>query len=258
MDQEPTKNPTQDLDENTGQAAGIEDNRGQVDALVTHCKVVFADDLARLHPPDGYGSVALSILDAIWSIGVRYTTVGRVLDRYRAWVAGQGSGAEERSAADLADDISKLGIEQFSDQIGTRQRTSTRNGILKADAAYRAATAVAEAGVGAQADLQGIDLQPLKAQWTAIPGQGSGISWRYFLMNNRIEDVKPDRMVIRFVTAALLNSDLPQVRSSEAVALLVRQAHDKLRIGQPDLTLRALDHAMWCWSTGRPLRLLEH
>jgi hypothetical protein len=45
--------------------------------------------------------------------------------------------------------------------------------------------------------------EQLKQAWLAVPGQRSGISWRYLLMLAGIPEVKPDRMIRRFVADAL-------------------------------------------------------
>jgi hypothetical protein len=70
-----------------------------------------------------------------------------------------------------------------------------------------------------------------------VPGQRSGISWRYFLILNRIEEVKPDRMVQRFVERAM-GSEL----GINEVAVLVAAA--AAQVGQ---TPRHVDHRIWSY-----------
>jgi hypothetical protein len=74
-----------------------------------------------------------------------------------------------------------------------------------------------------------------------IPGQSSGISLQYFYMLAGFEDeIKPDRMVARFINEALGAS----FGTAEMTALLVAVAN-LLVIDYPDLTPRLLDHAIW-------------
>jgi len=54
-----------------------------VQRLAAHCRAVLGD-LTLLPQPPGYpDSLALCVLDAIWSMGVRYTAVQHVIGRYR-------------------------------------------------------------------------------------------------------------------------------------------------------------------------------
>ena len=75
----------------------------------------------------------------------------------------------------------------------------------------------------------------------AIPGQGSGVSLRYFWMLAGSDDfVKPDRMVLRFLQAALGRP----VPVAEAQRLL-SDAAEQLKAKYAHLTPRLLDYAVW-------------
>jgi hypothetical protein len=73
------------------------------------------------------------------------------------------------------------GSESFAAEVKSRHRTSTRNGILKAEAVQRAATVLADAGIETSQDL-GRANDDIRVSWLGIPGQRSGVSWRYFQM----------------------------------------------------------------------------
>lgn len=125
---------------------------------------------------------------------------------------------------------------------GNRQRTSSRSGVLKAEAVYRFACALRAHGVGYFQDVpaaaSNVDLE---RDIRSIPGQGSGISLRYFWMLAGSDDfIKPDRMILRFIESAL---ERP-VSSGEAQVLL-RDAAQQLRTLHPRLTPRLLDHEVW-------------
>ena len=98
--------------------------------------------------PAGYDSVGLAIIDAVWSIGVRYQSVENVIARYRAERLAGGHDPEADRPADVRRFIEACGgAEAFAQRIGNRQRTSTTNGILKAEAVLREARILEEEGV---------------------------------------------------------------------------------------------------------------
>ena len=74
-----------------------------------------------------------------------------------------------------------------------------------------------------------------------IPGQSSGLSWRYFLMLAGREDlVKPDRMIFRFLERVLGRP----VGADEAQAMLTAAARE-LDHEFPGIKPRTLDNLIW-------------
>jgi hypothetical protein len=86
-------------------------------------------------------------------------------------------------------------------------------------------------------------LQHLRARWSAVPGQASGISWRAFCMLVGLAEVKPDRMIRRYAATAL-------GRSSET-AVGVEEAHDLVMATAAHLGVspRELDYAIWSYQS---------
>lgn len=194
-------------------------------------------DPADWSSPSGYpDSLALCVLDAIWSMGVRYQSVERVLERYREQLPGH------TRPSDLLAAISGAGGPvEFADLMRNRQRTSTRSGVLKAEAVRQAAEVLVRARVETPADLRALDAEDLgevKRGWLGVHGQRSGISWRYLLMLAGVPEVKPDRMIVRFVAGAL-GTDPRALSSAEAAALVIRAA---AALGAEP---RDLDHRIW-------------
>ena len=90
--------------------------------------------------PGGYDSVGLAMIDAIWSIGVRYQSVENVIARYRAERLAGGHPAEADGPREVRRFIEASGgPEGFALRMRNHQRTSSRNGILKAEAVLREA-----------------------------------------------------------------------------------------------------------------------
>jgi hypothetical protein len=188
--------------------------------------------------PDGYpNSLALCLLDSIWSLGVNYDRhVVPVLKQYRALSHSAGHTPDRDNASDLVEVINSVGgPDAFADRLGNRQRTSTRkaNSILKAAAVEQAAHLMTGKGVETPADLRA-RAELVRTEWRQIPGQRySPTGWRYLLLLAGVPEAKPDRMICRFLEAAL---DRRRVKPDAAHSILVEMA---ARVGTD---LRALDH----------------
>lgn len=200
-------------------------------------------------PFDGYPqSLALCVLDAIWSINLRYPVTRGVIGRYRNLRHWQGN-PDEDDLHDLLALYDRLGgVDAFIEQVGTRNRVSTQpDAVRKGEAVLLAARALHGLGIDSADEFRAAEGKPLgddaEAAWRAIPGQRSGISWRYLRMLLGLPDVKPDRMVIRFVASAL-GVEESAVSPDRAVAL-VRAAADHFGTDP-----RALDHEIWEYQTG--------
>lgn len=98
--------------------------------------------------PGGYrNGLALCVIDSVQSTGVNYTSVGKVLDRYRTYRRAQGADPAADGAVELLDTFDELaGTDAWASRIGTRNRTSTRGGILKAEVIRDAALALTANG----------------------------------------------------------------------------------------------------------------
>jgi hypothetical protein len=124
-----------------------------------------------------------------------------------------------------------------------RQRTSTRSGILKADAVFQFVHVLQRFGINTYADFAAMpDAAGVEAAVRRIPGQTSGICYDYFRMLAGNKDgVKEDRMVLRFVGEALGRP----ITGSEEAAVFVREAASRLQVEYPWLTATLLDYLIW-------------
>lgn len=198
-----------------------------------------------------YNGVVLCAIDTIYSIGVKYKNVLNVIDRFckannienrhtighsknvkliaftpKDFLAKYGSWSPEKLASEL---------------FQNKQRTSTRNGILKSDALLRVITLLDKYGIQDRKDFTKLN-DNFKKEFKTIPGQSSGISLRYFHMLMGDDDmVKPDRMIMRFIENVIERT--PGVSEAES---LLRDAcsliNKKLGI---QMTLKELDHLIW-------------
>lgn len=209
----------------------------------------------RLSSSYYYPSIGQCVIDAVFSIGVKYSGTRAVVER---WSASQNPPWElvseerragkppsrERTTSEFLALLSGYDAEELARQhFGNAQRTSTRgNSILKAEAVRLFAIALQRGGIERLRDTQEARLTDrVRKDVVSIPGQASGISWDYFLMlAGSDEHVKMDRMLYRFVAAALGWPKMPSPRRHDLARSLVVQAASRLTV-KP----RELDHAIW-------------
>lgn len=137
--------------------------------------------------------------------------------------------------------------------VTNRQRTSTRNGALKAEVARAHARLFDDHGVRTLTEAEDLLLdrtrfEHLDAELRRLPGEGSaGVRRGYlWMLVGRDDLVKPDRMVLR----ALLHHGIDVV-SVEAGPLL-RAAAVRSQADTRPFTAWELDHALWQQGRGLP------
>lgn len=220
-------------------------SRDQIHELVERCSTFQGSRV-----PDGYGypnSLALCIVDSVQSTGVRYPSVEAVVRRYRDYRGKQGGDANRDGANELVATFSELNDPgEWTKVIGNQNKTSTRQGApLKAVAIQSAAEAMVKQGVLTGEALRDVATNPerlasVRDAWLAVPGQKSGITWRYVLMLVGVPGVKPDRMIIRFV-ADTLGLNRRKVATTFAADAITETANAL------DMSPTDLDHAIWEW-----------
>ncbi len=202
--------------------------------------------------PDGYHvSLALCVVDSIWSLGIKYETVENVLRRYLS-ARGYRGLEDAQTCSDGPGDLLEWfheppsgcsgSSDRFAEIVGNRNRTSSTNGVLKSEAVVQACTLLKSMEINTTADLIS-QAHVVEPRWlTEIKGQASGISWKYLLMLAGQSGVKPDRMVKSFMqrmgAAATVSPD-------DFVQALVDT------INQPTVDATAVDHQIWLLERGR-------
>ena len=222
------------------------------DALRSHIRNTLGDLRGlSVGEEERYSSLAYCVIDAVYSIGVRYEAVLRTVSDFCSWCQLEHDRAQDSDEYSLSDFIGDLRPyenrwEALADEVfRNRQRTSSRSGILKAEAVHRFAKALRQCGVNAVADLaDGSRIDCCRDAVLAIPGQKSGISFKYFLMLAGHDGfVKPDRMVLRFVANAL-GVDVQSIDAGRAETLVQSVARE-LSKEFPKLTASRLDYETW-------------
>ena len=206
-----------------------------------------------LNPEEyAYQSLPLCILDAVFSINAKYESTRNVVERYcRHYRLRQVRKnplclppvEEQESVSAFEEKIANLGSEKFAGVVlANRQRTSTKNGIMKSEAALRFAQVLKHHKVEYFQDVEKIQgKEDFENAIMEIPGQHTGITVRYFYMLAGSDDfVKPDRMILGF-----LRDQLGEKLSQDEAQRILSEVSNVLKSEYPHLTTKTLDHHIW-------------
>ena len=208
---------------------------------------------AKLSNEYFYNSITLCIIDAVFSIGVRYTsvqnTVKKYCDYYDVKIFRDRNNSlfpnheNQESIRTLINRIEDLSIQKFTESVfKNKQKTSTKSGILKTEAVLLFAKSLEKNGVIDYTDINKIfTSKKIEESIKLIPGQKSGISFKYFLMLISNENyIKPDRMIIRYFEN-LVNTKL----SESQIIFIVKEVCKLLKKDFENISPRLLDHEIW-------------
>lgn len=230
----------------------------EIQKIVESCQKYLNLSNAKLSDEYFYNSLPLCVIDSIFSIGVNYSSTKNVVIKYCNYFKLKRirnnkneipSIEEQESISNFCEKFDKLGLSFFVNNIFmNRQRTSTKNGILKAQAVYEFCKVLKKYNVENLQDVKKIILNDeFDKKIRKIPGQSSGISLRYFFMLAGSDDlVKPDRMILRFLKNILKRD----VNLEESQKLLEKTSCKLIEI-YPNINPRLLDHQIWNFQSGR-------
>ena len=190
-----------------------------------------------------YVNLPQALCDAIFSMGVRYGAVRKVIANYISYNTVKNS-SPNHTISEFLDTIEEVGgAEKFaSDVLKNRQRAATRRGILKAESCRLVAEELKARGIETIADFNNYpDREELDRAILSTRSNKSGIMLKYLYMLTGDENmVKPDRMITRYIASAGIS-----VLDNDEKVELVRAAAAELKSEFPNLVPRALDHAIW-------------
>jgi hypothetical protein len=190
-----------------------------------------------------YGHLPLCAIDAVFSIGVRFESVNATINRFCTYFEiDRYKVGQELSVSDCLAMMYSVSSDDLTQKVyKNRQRTSTANGILKSEAVLMFLEVLRENDIERFADLTDETIPKLEPVIRHIPGQGSGISWNYFLMlAGHDYFVKPDRMILRFLESVTET----HVKPAESIAIL-REVTLRMNQHGFHLTPRELDSLIW-------------
>lgn len=200
---------------------------------------------------DGYyQNLPLCVIDAVFSISARYTSTRNTVERFARHfdldadlVKNVPPSTDQIPLNFLIESYQKYGLDFLTNKVyQNRQRTSTRNGILKSDSVLRFSQILRQHGIQYMQDVDRfIGHASFEKAIQQIPGQTSGICLRYFyILAGSPNHVKPDRMIIRFIQSAIGKSVTPEQGHHYIV-----EACKILHQEYPDLTPAVLDNQIW-------------
>lgn len=226
-----------------------------VDSLCNACETVLNLPSVSFSLSYFYDALPYCVIDAVFSIGVKYTSTQNVVKSYctyyglREYNAERDCKGDTHTISQFIDNITSAGIENSADIIfKNHQRTSPRNGILKADAVIRFARILQKYGIETLADMaaKGLSVRA-EQEILQIPGQKSGLSLRYFYMlSGDDSQAKPDRHVLRFLKEHT-GRDFSIQQAQDALINVVGVLKEKY----PHMTVRLLDYSIWDYMAHR-------
>ena len=202
-----------------------------------------------------YSCLPLCVIDAVFSIGVTYSSTINTVKKFCGYFDIERFSKEGRYSREYPPIEDQLSINDFvrlldsitpkrmvSEVFRNRQRTSSRSGILKSDAVLLFSKVLQSFKINYFQDcISHINDEGLRKEIRKIPGQRSGISLQYFFMlagNTKL--IKPDRMVLGYLERII--GYKPAITQAQE---LLDASHQLLIKDYPSLTLRELDYLIW-------------
>ncbi|MBQ7352588.1 MAG: hypothetical protein IJW54_01135 [Clostridia bacterium] len=199
-----------------------------------------------------YKSLPLCIIDAVYSIGVKYTSVERATNSFlRCFNLNIEKGTDSKTEYTIDNFITDMNtFSTFEDAaingFNNKQRTSSVNGILKAEACFRVAKAFKKHGINTLNDFNTYsNKQKLDIDILSVKGQGSGIMLKYLYMlagNDNV--IKPDRHMVNFIKGVFPHITIGQKDHNE-IAEIITESTKILTEKYAQLTPRFLDYLIW-------------
>lgn len=232
--------------------------KSEVELLIKYCESHLDLSKAELSPEYFYHSLPFCVIDSIFSIGAKYSATRNTVIKYCAKFdlvrlrdgPSYPEANAQQSVSEAIQNFDDYGIDRMAVEVlENRQRTSTKNGILKSEASHNFLQALKNFGVDDFQDFADCDVVDLEKSVTNITGQKSGISFSYFLMLAGSDDhIKPDRMIHRFLSNVIGR----KIFTHEEARDLLLHATEELKYSYKDLTPRLLDHTIWNYERSKP------
>ena len=193
--------------------------------------------------PPGYMSAPICALDSVFSIGICYRNVVRIVNRFCEFLR-EDSMNTVITTSEVIKRIEDISNTDLAEQYLSHHRTSTTNGILKTEA-FRSFLLVMQSN-GIE-DINDIHIKAGNATFEKaiknIPGQKSGLSLDYFYILSHMDNyVKDDRHIRWFVDQAIHGNSFKRVDRIELIRETAKTMNLNLHSG---MTPRHLDHIIW-------------
>ena len=199
-----------------------------------------------------YKSLPICIIDAVFSIGVKYQSVEKAeqtfIKHFNLNISRTLPLVSEYTINDFIKDMDTFASYEDAAKIGfnNRQRTSSRNGILKAEACYLVAKVFKNHNINTLDDFNNFsNKSELDADILNVKGQSSGIMLKYFYMlAGKENEVKPDRHMVNFMKKVFPHLTI-SAKDHPEIKMIMEETVRELKVKYPQLTERFLDVLIW-------------
>ena len=205
-----------------------------------------------------YSCVGLCALDAVFSIRANYfTTVSPLIDRF-CELFGFNRSAPHPSSIPEPEEQVPISIMRgrldgfdairLADSLKNRQKTSSRNGILKAQAFLEYLEVFERYNIETFQDVNRLaDNNPnFEESLRKIRGQNVSVDYFFMLAGDK-DRVKVDIHLRRFVKETVGR----ELNYKQIISLLHMAVLHLRENGYPEMTARQLDHIVWSWQRVR-------
>ena len=214
-----------------------------------------------------YKSLPLCIIDAVFSIGIKYQSVVNAEDNFIRYfnldIAKNNSELLEKEEYTISDFIKHIdSFDGYFEAVAKEafhdtHRTSSKNGILKAEACYLVAKVFEKHRIDTLNDFSKYaNKSDLDADILKVKGQGSGIMLKYlYMLAGKSDEIKPDRHMINFVKSVF--PDIKGEKDYPKIIEIIKEALKQLKDKYPMLTERFLDVLIWDYMRSQKVWVLS-
>lgn len=222
----------------------------ETQTLIDYCEKQLGDPILWRTPAGYPHSLAMCLIDALYSPGSHYKSVVGVMLRYRVrHPYGGQHGPENLLQSITAANGPRLWAEAVLRNVDPAQ---TRSGVqLKRELIQQGARLMIDLGLGTVADLRRVVEEnpgdnPVRTGWLGLKSQSAEITYDYLLILAGLPAPTPDWMVLRFLAEPLGQDN----------GLSLPAAHDLLKGTADHLEIDpgCLRHIIWRTVSGLELR----
>lgn len=205
---------------------------------------------AKLGDEFYYENLTFCLIDAVFSMGIRYKIVQNAITRYKNYISEKGFNFNEHKISDFIEIVNSIPCKEdekcllFSEKVLTKNRTSPRNGILKTQACYYIAQILVKYHIETKEQFNSMPkdiMESVKKEISNVKGQSSGIMLEYLYMLAGNDNMcKPDRHLHKFVETATGEKE-----DNNTIQILMENVTNLLKKDYPNFTVKLLDYEIW-------------
>ncbi|MCM1285142.1 MAG: hypothetical protein NC213_08135 [Acetobacter sp.] len=216
--------------------------------IINFLETNFNLDNYELPEEYNYFCLPLCLMDAIFSIGANYKSTQNVIDRFcdvNNLEIFKSNTTENYTIKEFINYIEKIGIQSFAENIvKNTQRTSSTNGILKAEAVFECAKVFDKNSIQTIDDFNSLLNADIEKEFKSVKGQGSGITFSYLkILCGDEKVIKPDRHIIRFLNEYGCDCDDAQS--------VINSVVDELSKSHNNINARKIDYIIWKYMSSK-------